>query len=96
MYCEELDRLLAAHSTLTLEYFRQDVRTQQWYASTEEWARECQKLQAAEQEMDRVAADVVDHRRQHGCGAVDPLGLTTPRLHSGQAPDTKDEEAAQL
>jgi hypothetical protein len=70
MYCEELDRLLAVHSKLTLEYFRQDVRTQAWYASDEEWARECEKLQAAEQEMDRVAADVVDHRRRHGCGTV--------------------------
>ena len=90
MYCEELDRLLEVHSTLTLEFFRQDVRTQEWYASTEEWERECQKLQAVEQELNRVAADIVDHRRQHGCGAADPLGLTTLRLRSGQAPDMEE------
>jgi len=76
MYCEELDRLLELHSALTLEYYRQDVRTQQWFASREEWLRECQKLQAAEQEMDRVAADVVDHHRRHRCGTAAPLGMT--------------------
>ena len=83
MYCEELDRLLDTHSSLTLEFFRQDVRAQGWYASTEEWARECQKLQAVEQEMDRVAADVVDHRRRHGCGTVPHLATEdTERLSS--------------
>jgi hypothetical protein len=96
MYCEELDRLLEVHSRLTLEYFRQDVRTQAWYGSAEEWARECQKLEAAEQEMDRVAADVVDHRRRHGCGGADALALSTPRLRSGKAPDTRDAGATQV
>jgi hypothetical protein len=88
MYCEELDRLLAVHSRLTLEYFRQDVRTQAWYASHEEWAHECGKLQAAEQEMDRVAADVVDHRRRHRCGTPAPLVLA--------AVETVDREATEV
>ena len=85
MYCEELDRLLDTHSTLTLEYFRQDVRTQGWYANTEEWQRECRKLQAVEEELNRVTADVADHRRQHGCGAADPLGLTTENTVNAEA-----------
>jgi hypothetical protein len=84
----ELDRLLDTHSSLTLEYFRQDVRAQGWYASQEEWARECQKLQALEQEMDRVAADVVDHRRRHGCGTAAPPVLTPV--------ETVDREATQV
>lgn len=83
MYCEELDRLLETHSSLTLEFFRQDVRTQGWYASKEEWARECQKLQAVEEELNQVTADVADHRRQHGCGAVRHLATEdTERLSS--------------
>jgi hypothetical protein len=85
--------LLDTHSTLTLEFFRQDVRTQGWYASTEEWERECRKLQALEEELNRVTADVADHRRRHGC--IGSNDLTTPRLCSGQAPDTKEHEAVQ-
>lgn len=67
MHCDELERLLETHSTLTMEYFRQDGRTQEFYASEEEWVAECKRLQALEEELERVAADLADHRRQHRC-----------------------------
>ena len=69
MFCDELDRLLQTHSALTLEFFRQDARTQAFYASDEEWVAECKRLQDLEEQLERVVADVADHRRQHGCDA---------------------------
>ena len=82
-YCKELDRLLETHSTLTLEFFRQDERTQGFYASDDEWAAECARLRALEQQLSRVAAAVVDHRRSHRCGG--PQNERLARGHQGLA-----------
>jgi hypothetical protein len=68
-YCDELDRLLEAHSELTLEFVQQDGRTQDFFATDDEWAAECLRLQALEQQLGQVTADVVDHRRLHHCGS---------------------------
>jgi DNA phosphorothioation-dependent restriction protein DptG len=73
MHCEELDRLLDAHSALTMEYFRQDGRTQEFYACDEEWVAECKRLQDLEEQLDRVATELADHRRRHGCGGTEGL-----------------------
>jgi hypothetical protein len=70
MHCEELDRLLDAHSALTMEYFRQDGRTQEFYASDEEWVAACKRLAAIQEQLECVAAELADHRRQHGCGQI--------------------------
>jgi hypothetical protein len=88
MHCQELERLLEAHSALTLEYFRQDGRTQQFYASDEEWVTECKRLSLLEEKLERLAADLADHRRQHGCDAPN-AGLD----HRGHA---ENEVRAQL
>jgi DNA phosphorothioation-dependent restriction protein DptG len=89
MYCEELDRLLDTHSALTLEFFRQDVRTQGFYSDTEEWLRECRKLEQVEEQLQQVTAQLADHRRQHGCAAnndsppvrLEPVSAT--EVHEG-------------
>ena len=85
MHCEELDRLLKTHSTLTMEYFRQDGRTQEFYASDEEWVAECKRLAALQEDLERVAAELADHRRRHGCGGTEGLlvaGETETRMHT--------------
>jgi hypothetical protein len=69
MYCQELDRLLDQHSALTMELFRQDGRTQGWYHTIDEWERECAKLRAMEEELERLISALAAHRRQHGCVA---------------------------
>ena len=68
MHCRELERLLEAHSALTLEYFRQEGRAEEFYASDEEWVGECKRLQELEEQLDRVTTDLADHRRRHHCG----------------------------
>lgn len=80
MYCEELNRLLETHSALTMEYFRQDARTQEFYASDEEWVAECKRLGALEEKLERLAADLSEHRRQHQCGDAARAPLTAERV----------------
>jgi hypothetical protein len=99
MYCPELDRLLEQHSELTMEYFRQDARTQDFYASDEEWVSECKRLAALQEQLERVSAEVAQHRSRHRCGGAEPGVFTsegTPRLRSGQAPDAEELGRARL
>ena len=88
MYCEELDRLLDTHSSLTLEFFRQDVRAQGFYADTEEWLRECRKLQEVEEQLNQVTAELADHRRQHGCAGI--ADSTPPRVRLEPVPEEQE------
>jgi hypothetical protein len=67
MHCDQLDRLLQTHSALTLEFFRQDARTQDFYASDEEWVAECKRLASLEERLGQLVADLADHRRRHQC-----------------------------
>ena len=67
MYCSDLDRLLEIHSALTFEFFRQEGRTEEFYASDHEWLAECKRLQELEQQLQRVSADIVAHRQRHAC-----------------------------
>ena len=91
MYCEELDRLLNTHSHLTLEFFRQDVRAQGFYSDTEEWLRECRKLEQVEDQLQQVTAKLADHRRQHGCAAPDS---PAPRVHIEPVSATEEHRGA--
>jgi hypothetical protein len=92
MYCEELDRLLDTHSSLTLEFFRQDVRAQGFFSDTEDWLRECRKLEQVEERLQQVTAELADHRRRHGCAAL--YDSPAPRVHMKPVSAMKDRESA--
>jgi DNA phosphorothioation-dependent restriction protein DptG len=92
MYCQELDRLLDTHSSLTLEFFRQDVRTQDFYSDTEDWLRECRKLEQVEEQLQQVTAALADHRRGHGCAAQ--YDSAAPPVHIEAVATTEEHRGA--
>ncbi len=88
MYCAQLDQLLDEHSALTLLLYRQEGRTEGWYRTEQEWERECEKLRSVEKELSRLTAELLQHRREHGCGETGRLitegteSLLAPELSS--------------
>ena len=79
------------HSALTMEFFRQDVRAQGFFADTEEWLRECRKLQQVEDQLNQVTAELADHRRRHGCA---PHDSPHPSVHLEPVSATEEHEGA--